>query len=167
MAVLRITLANELRMRLQTTSRKSECSLTGAFHNYLRVKDVTKCRIFGLDNTPYIQDGVKYKPKQRPSAHMTIQERTDRIYSAAHPVSSVYLEDHELRRRITIDTENTRSMVVWNPWKEGASNIHDLAPHEWQQFICIEPANTEPAPVKLSPGQTHIMRQTIKVQPLS
>lgn len=166
-AFMRITLGSELRMRLQTTCRKSQCELTAAFHNYFLVNDITRCRVHGLSNTPYREHGLSHRVRQRPFAPLPLNEPMDRIYSSSVPITSVTLEDPEWGRSISIASENTRDIVVWQPGEDGAAQLPELSPSDWKRFVCLEPAITSSRPVKLSPGQTHIMRQTIKIAPLA
>ncbi len=165
-ALLRITIADELNMRLQTTARKAECCLTTAFHNYLRVGKIDECKISNLGQYPFEEFGVYHEKTGRPFLPLLGGDAIDRIYRSEEPIPSLSLEDQSLKRRITILAENVYSAVVWNPGHEGANSIADLGDGEWKEFACIEPAVTAPFPLKLCPGQTHIMRQTIRVQHL-
>lgn len=163
---LRVTLAEELRMRMQTTARKGSCTLTTAFHSYFRVQDVRQCRITGLEKYGFVELFDPPMPQEPPMAPVVLTAGTNRIYSSPTPITAVTLQDDLLKRKIIINSENTHSYVVWNPWNELVKTFDDIADDEWDQFVCIEPGNVTENAVKLSPGQTHIMRQTIKIQPL-
>lgn len=164
-AFLRISLSHQLRMRLQTTARNKGGELTTAFHNYFKVGDVRKCKLTGLANTPYEELGKPYKAAAAKATNkpISLSGPTDRIYSGEKPISHLSIEDPLLNRCISIKTEHSHSAVIWNPWEEGAATMNDLPDQDWSQFICAEPALTSKSLLPLSPGQTHIMRQTITI----
>lgn len=164
-AFLRISLSNQLRMRLQTTARGRGGELTAAFHNYFNVGDVQQCKIIGLGKIPYEELGMPYAAasKKESDFPITLNGPIDRIYTARKPLSKVLIEDPVKSRTINVEAENTHSIVAWNPWEKGAKNISDLPDDHWKNFICVEPSITKHTPIILQPGQTHVMRQVISV----
>lgn len=62
-------------------------------------------------------------------------------------------------RRITIESRNMASAVVWNP---GPNDVPDIG-EEWRDFVCVERGNIGAAAVTLDPDQRHTasMRLTV------
>jgi hypothetical protein len=67
------------------------------------------------------------------------------------------------QRSIVIDTQGSQSVVVWNPGSEGARKRADVPDDGWQDFLCIEAANTGPDVIALAPGKEHSLGQTLCV----
>ena len=81
-------------------------------------------------------------------------------------LQELILEDHALCRQIRITRQGASSVVIWNPWKEGTRSINDLPSGSWQHFLCVEAANALENIIRLEPGHTHIITQTISVESL-
>jgi glucose-6-phosphate 1-epimerase len=43
--------------------------------------------------------------------------------------------------------------------------MHDLGEDEWRSMLCVETANAAADAVRLAPGQRHVMRARISVDP--
>jgi glucose-6-phosphate 1-epimerase len=129
-------------------------------HAYFRVGRIEKARIQGLNSIHYLDktDSNRKKTQQGP---ITIVSETDRVYLDTK--GAIELEDHDLRRRITVAKENSLTAVVWNPWIEKAKAISDFGDAEWTQMVCIETSNVSDFAVELAPGQQHTMRATIRL----
>jgi glucose-6-phosphate 1-epimerase len=129
-----------------------------ALHAYFRVGHIEKARVQGLNSVHYLDktDSNRKKTQQGP---ITIVSETDRVY--LNTEDAIELEDHDLRRRITIAKENSFTTVVWNPWIEKAKAMSDFGDAEWMQMICIETSNVSDFAVTLSPGQQHAMRAIV------
>jgi glucose-6-phosphate 1-epimerase len=52
---------------------------------------------------------------------------------------------------------------VWNPWREGATNLRDLGDGEWKEFLCVEASNILGDAVSLAPRQEHKMTAVLSV----
>ena len=141
-------------------------SFTQALHSYFKVGDADRVRVTGLD-------GLRYADKYDRGEHLqdddwTLQDprdpgRSDRIY---HPTGDRFeLHDPVLRRRITLQTTGSRSLVVWNPGESGIAAIADAPAGAWRDFVCLEAANASDDVVALAPGQRHLLQQTLRVSP--
>ncbi|HEV2949162.1 MAG TPA: D-hexose-6-phosphate mutarotase [Gemmataceae bacterium] len=157
----RATFGSELILELVakntgTTSLRFE----EALHAYFRVAHIEKARLQGLESVHYLDktDSNRKKAQQGP---ITITAETDRVY--LNTKTAIELEDHDLRRRITVAKENSLTTVVWNPWVEKAKAMSDLGDAEWTQMVCIETSNVSDFAVDLAPGQQHTMRATIRL----
>lgn len=82
----------------------------------------------------------------------------DRIYDYN---KAVVLQDNNWQRSITITPFNSAHTVVWNPGEETAKSIKDLHQSAENEFVCIEPANTQWQ--TLEPGKAVTLGQTIQV----
>ena len=161
-----------LTMRLQTTARRQACTLTEAFHNYFRVGDLAYCHVSGLDHllfTDFAQKSpvIGNLPSQDPGI-LRFHGPIDRVYETNNnPSRNITICDEVFKRQIRISTQGSASIIVWNPWAEGARQLADMPDGDWSQFICVEPANAFKQSVRLEPGHTHSITQTISVSPLS
>jgi len=136
-------------------------SFEGAFHTYLRVGDVRRISIDGLDGAEYL-DKAAGAPAQfgKQEGTLTITGETDRVYRHK---DTVVIDDPVLGRKLEISKSGSADTVVWNPWVDKAAAMADFGDDEWTSMICIEAANTGADAIRLLPGQTHTMRQRITV----
>jgi glucose-6-phosphate 1-epimerase len=110
-----------------------------------------------LDNT----DSNKEKVQR---GDLAIASQTDSAYR--NTGNTVELSDPEMRRRIRLAKANSLNTVVWNPWREKASEMRDLADGEWTQFLCVEASNILDAAIHLEPRQEHRMTAILSVEKL-
>jgi len=134
-----------------------------ALHAYFRVGHIEKARVQGLNSVHYLDktDSNRKKTQQGP---ITIVSETDRVY--LNTKDAIELEDHDLRRRITVAKENSLTTVIWNPWIDKAKALSDLGNDEWRQMVCIETSNVSDCAVALSPGQQHKMQAIVRLADL-
>jgi glucose-6-phosphate 1-epimerase len=159
--VHRATFGSELIVELiarntGTTSLRFE----EALHAYFRVGHIEKARIQGLNAIHYL-DKTDLNRKKTQQGPITITAETDRVY--LNTKTAIELEDHELRRRITVDKENSLTTVIWNPWIDKAKAMSDFGNDEWMHMVCIETSNVADFAVELAPGQQHTMRAIIRL----
>ncbi|KAI1479129.1 galactose mutarotase-like protein [Daldinia eschscholtzii] len=107
-------------------------------HTYLRIDDISKIQVTGLEESEYI-DKVDAASTKTQSGAITITGETDRVYTPAkgpsHPV--VVSEDGEAVYSIVRD--NLKDVVVWNPWQQKAESMGDFEPKDgYKKMICIE-----------------------------
>jgi glucose-6-phosphate 1-epimerase len=166
---LRITLGETLNQTLRTRNRgHATFELTQALHSYFAVSHATKVGIDGLLGLPYLDKlrGMTAHLQQTPFA---LALACDRIYHAPprtdEPFVGRYtLTDPAWQRSLIIETEGSRSVVVWNPGQEGAYGIADVPNEGWPDFFCIEAANAGPDVITLAPGAEHRLGQTLSIQ---
>ncbi|AKC88289.1 epimerase [Pseudoxanthomonas suwonensis] len=165
---MQLRIGRTLEQRLSTTNTgPAPVRFTEALHNYFRVSDVAAVRIEGLDGLTFLDknDGGNAHVQR---GHWDLHDprdpgRADRLFPGAG--GSYRLVDPGLRRRIDLDVQDGRSVVVWNPGEAGAARMADVGAH-WREFVCLEAANAGPDVVELAPGATHALVQTIAVSPL-
>ncbi|KAK4205195.1 galactose mutarotase-like domain-containing protein [Triangularia verruculosa] len=106
-------------------------------HTYLKVNDITKVSISGLDNSSYI-DKVDSASTKTQSGEIKIEGETDRVYTADGPVTVA--EDGKTLYTVTRD--NLSDVVVWNPWIEKAKGMGDFEPKDgYKEMLCVEPGS--------------------------
>jgi glucose-6-phosphate 1-epimerase len=120
-------------------------------------------RLQGLDGTHFLDNTDSNKEKTQ-IGDVTVASQTDNAFMNTQ--NSIDLLDLVLHRRIRLQKANSRTTVVWNPWRDGASRLRDLGEGEWQQFLCVEASNIMDAAVTLAPGQEHTITAAVSVASL-
>jgi glucose-6-phosphate 1-epimerase len=159
-ARLTFTIGAALDMALEVRARK-DFTYEEALHTYLRVGDVRRVSVEGLEGVDYLDktDGFRRKTQAGP---ITVAAETDRIYLKTKGVCVV--RDPVLGRSITVEKEGSDNTVVWNPWIAKAKAMADFGDDEWPDMICVETANVGDAAVRLTAGQTHLTRARVSVR---
>jgi glucose-6-phosphate 1-epimerase len=160
--VHRATLGSQLKLELICTNTgTTPLRFEEALHTYNRVADVQDVRLQGLDTVPFLDNTDSNKEKAQ-RGDVAIASQTDSAYlNSWNPVE---LSDPKMRRRIRLVKTNSVNTVVWNPWREKASELRDLADGEWTQFLCVEASNILDAGVHLEPRQEHRMTAILSVE---
>lgn len=159
-AVLTARLGRELAVSLRVTNRDERAfSYEAALHTYLSVEDVTQVHIEGLSGVRYVDktDGGAVKEQH---GDLAFKWETDSVFETGGPVTVV---DAAGGRRITVASSGATRIIVWNPWREKAAGLADLAPEEWKRFVCVEAGCVLDGAVWLEPGQAHTLSTTIRV----
>ncbi len=158
----RVTFGRELVLELTTTNTgSSPLRLEEALHTYYSVGDATRARIAGLDGAHYIDKTDSFREKLQ-AGDVVIAAETDRVYlNTQHPLE---LSDPVLQRRITVAKENSRTTVVWNPWKEKSRELKDLGGDQWPNMLCIEASNVGEFAVEVAPGEQHTIQARTSVR---
>ena len=80
---------------------------------------------------------------------LRIDNKIDRVYF--NTTEPIHLAQHNSTRRIeSLGFDDT---VIWNPWRDDAITMTDMADVEYQQMLCIESANVQ-TPIQLETGKT-------------
>jgi glucose-6-phosphate 1-epimerase len=131
-------------------------------HTYLRVNDVTKVSVSGLDEAAYVDkvDGAKTKKQ---SGTIAITGETDRVYTPAKGPSEPVVVSEGGATKFSIVRDNLDDVVVWNPWIEKAAGMGDFEPKDgYKNMICIE-AGAVKGWTKLEAGDAFEGAQVISV----
>jgi glucose-6-phosphate 1-epimerase len=84
--------------------------------------------------------------------------------------SPIIMEDRGLHRKVVMKPTNFLDAVVWNPWADNAKKMADLGDDEYQDMLCIEPANAalfvNGESIDIAPGGTWLASQEIHVEQL-
>lgn len=158
----RVTFGPELMLELTVANTGSEpFTFEEALHAYYKVKDVTKSRIAGLNGVHYLDKTDSFREKKQ-SGDVVITAETDRVY--LNTASPLELSDPVLQRGIKVAKQNSRTTVIWNPWRAKAAELKDLGMDQWKSMLCIEVTNVGKYAVELQPGQKHKMQARVKLE---
>ena len=154
-----VTIGSKLGLRLTVGNDGSEqLVFEEAFHTYFAVADVRETTVSGLEATPYLDkiDGMQRKPAS--GVPLVCGGPTDRVYNGTEAACT--LHDRGAGRQIMVQKTNSRTTVVFNPWKAMA----DLGVEDWAHMLCVETANAGDDRVMLGAGETHRMAAEISVR---
>ncbi|OYO18644.1 D-hexose-6-phosphate mutarotase [Enemella dayhoffiae] len=151
----------ELRFSVRNTDPRGPMVFELALHAYFRVGDVRQLSVDGLSGVDYLDKVGGDQHTQIGPVRLTGE--VDRVYAGGNRLS---IDDPVLGRRTTVHTHNSANTVVWNPGAEKSASLDDLAPGEWQRFVCVEPGNVQASAVHLHPGESHEMSVRIAVEEL-
>ncbi|MGL5948583.1 MAG: D-hexose-6-phosphate mutarotase [Aeromonas sp.] len=139
-----------------TTTNTGDTPLTfgGALHTYLAVAAIHATQVSGL--------GVPYADKLTGSdgtqqGALTFTGALDRIYTA--PSALVTITD--TARSIRVQNGHHDSVVVWNPWANGAKAFADMPDDGYLSMLCVEAALTAPAGVTLAADEEYSLSSVI------
>jgi glucose-6-phosphate 1-epimerase len=149
-ATLRVTLDEALStaITIENTGGESfpfQCDL----HTYLRVGDLRKVTIEGLEGATYQDRTAKAAERRERRRPLRITGETDRIY-VARP-GRLRIRDESRSRTILHDRAGFNDVVIWNPGEEKARTTIGLAEGEYLEMLAVESAQVVP-PVQLAPG---------------
>lgn len=142
-----------LTMQLSVENQsKSDLHFEEAFHTYFSVLDVHEVKITGLEPTPYIDKNDGFKVKPASGEPITFTGPTDRVYQDTEATCTIHSGTQQ--RDIHIAKTNSRTTVVWNPWKA----MPDVGEWDWHGFVCVETVNAGKNARTLAPGETFTMK---------
>ena len=131
-------------------------AFTAALHTYLRVHDIGRTTLIGLQ-------GTRYRESSAPGV-FTVDE--DKALSIAGEVDRVYVDAprhlvmREADRQLSIDASGFRDVVVWNPGAVRAAELKDMEPGGERRMLCVE-AGAVQHPVRLHPDDRWSGSQTL------
>jgi glucose-6-phosphate 1-epimerase len=159
----RATIGTELEMQLETRNEANEpLPYEEALHTYFAVSDVRQCQVSGLEGTTFIDKTDGFKSKNAGTDAIRIAKETDQVHMNTR--TTCRLVDPTWNRHIVVAKSGSDSTVVWNPWVEKTRGMSDMAPDEWKDMICIEPANAGDNAVRLAAGASHTLTASIRVE---
>ncbi|ALP40126.1 D-hexose-6-phosphate mutarotase [Aeromonas schubertii] len=152
---LDILVGRELSLVL-TTRNTGETPLVynGALHTYLQVGAPEQVSVIGLGE-PYLDKLSNEAARQQGPLPLTAA--MDRIYQA--PEAVVKVRDGD--RCIEVVSGNHDSVVVWNPWREGAAAMADMSDDGYRTMLCVEAAITAEAGITVEPDEEHSLSTVI------
>jgi len=161
LAQLTLTLETDrLVITLSVTNRgDAPWTFTGALHTYLRVADIGRTELAGLQNTRY-QDATNDNLEVVERDHtIRIDAELDRVYLT--PPASLQLIENG-KPSLIIEQTGFTDTVVWNPGPILARTLKDLPDDDWRRMLCVEAACAA-APIAVQPGETWIGSQAFSV----
>ena len=120
-----------------------------ALHTYLRVGDLRKVTVEGLEGAAYQDRTAKSVQRRERRRPLRVEGEVDRIY-VARP-GRLRVRDESRNRTILVDRAGFGDVVIWNPGEQKARNSIGLAEGEYLTMLAVEAAQIVP-PVQLLPG---------------
>jgi len=159
----RVRFGLKLEMELETRNHAAEpLTFEEALHTYFAVADIHQVSISGLEGTTYIDKTDGFKRKQLGSEPMRIGKETDQVH--LNTQAACVIRDPAWNRRIIIEKGGSDSTVVWNPWIDKTKDMADMAPNDWNGMVCVETVNAADGAIHLSPGASHQLTASIRVE---
>lgn len=138
--------------------------LTQALHTYFAVGDAREVQIDGLQNKHFL-DKLQGFSRIQQVAPFVFDSACDRIYLETQ--GRFILTDPVKLRAITLLTEQSESLVVWNPGATEGAKMADVGPDQWPYFFCLEASQAEPHGVTLVPHAHGRLAQTLECRSLT
>lgn len=158
-----VTIGSELQLSLQIWNRDDiPISFEAALHNYYAVGDVRTTRITGLERADFYAEGMSRI--QQENTPVQADGGMSRRYLKANTAT---IEDTRNNRIISVASEGSHGMIVWNPGAATAATMDDFADEEWPSMLCLETCSIDDAAVGLAPGEFFTMSVRVAVTPLA
>ncbi|MES2685152.1 MAG: D-hexose-6-phosphate mutarotase [Pseudomonadota bacterium] len=160
LATLKVRIGGDsLRVQLEVLNRGDQpFQFTTALHTYLAVADISAVTVEGLAGLHYRDTADGGAMKQEQAQRLRIAGEVDRNYFDT-PAS---LTLHDGAHRLLVQQQGFVDTVVWNPGAVSSAGFKDLAPDDYQRFLCIEAA-TIGHPVVLAAGAIWQGEQSLRV----
>ena len=132
---------------------------TGGLHPYFSVVDSLSATLSGLEGCDLHDRYDVHAATERARSLSWTGEAFERLYAAAPPLT-LDAGSHRLK----LSCSGFDQWMVWNPGRELAQSIADLAPEDWRRFVCVEPVVVS-RPNRLLPGEAFAGRLCIELIP--
>lgn len=148
---------NTLTLKLTTKNTTFKTfEFTQALHTYFKIGDINQISVKGHDQDHYYDKVLDDNGVQEGT--LIFNGETDRIYQTTKPS---ILIDPVMKRTITVSKEGSNSTVIWNPGAKKTEEIQDLPDDGFENFCCIEAANTHLDPISLRADESWVLVQRI------
>jgi glucose-6-phosphate 1-epimerase len=165
-AKLVVEIGETLSLSLELENRANQSmGFETALHSYLRVGDVERVKLKGLENTKFIDKTDGLRRKNAGSDAMVVIGELDSVFLETATTCSI--DDPMLGRRLIVTKGGSLSTIVWNPHVKKAELLPDLEPNGWRHFLCVESGNVADNRVVLAPLERKVMTLTIASEPLA
>jgi glucose-6-phosphate 1-epimerase len=159
----RVTVGSELEMELEVRNdAKEPLVYEEALHSYFAIADIRQTSVAGLEGTTYIDKTDRFKRKKLDNEPIRIAKETDQVHLGTK--ATCVIHDLAWNRCIIVEKSGSDSTVIWNPWIDKTMGMSDMAPDDWKEMICVETANAADNAVHLSPGASHKLTASIRVE---
>ncbi len=151
-----------LSIRLSVTNTQAApFSFTAALHTYLRVADVGRAAVAGLQGLSYRDAHAGDETRVERERELRVDGELDRVYMDVP--AELRVRDEAGGRILRLRSEGFSDAVVWNPGADGAAALPDMQPGEEREMLCVEAAEVA-VPVFLGPGVTWRGAQVLEVE---
>lgn len=131
-------------------------AFTAALHTYLRVHDVSRTTLAGLQGTRYRESGAPGVFNVDDDVALHIAGEVDRVYVDA-PRRLVMVEP---TRELAIEAAGFHDVVVWNPGALRAAEMTDMEAAGERRMLCVEAAAVQ-KPIRLHPDDAWTGSQSL------
>ena len=140
----------------------SALSFTGALHTYVRVHDVARTEVVGLEGARYRDAADRTMLRTDASPAVRVTGELDRVYVGAPRLLLV----REAEQALRVSARGFPDAVLWNPGRQAAARLADMEPGGERSMLCVEAAVVQ-TPVTVAPGARWEGSQTLDaaVQP--
>jgi len=160
---LRIALDDALQLTMIVTNTDEESfTFEQALHTYFAVGDIHEAAVHGLEGVDFVEHAREPEGPWDPDSPIRFRAETDRVFQGCP--QEISLAAPALGRTVTLQTENSRSAIVWNPWPNKTARLSQMAADDWRSFCCIESANVGDNAITLAPGQSHELTLTLRAE---
>lgn len=166
---LEVTVGDELALQLTTHNKDTQAfEITQALHSYFALESIDALRISGLENLTYLDKaksntGAEQKTQQ---GEIHIEGEVDRIYlRAPEKINLKHIApSHSADASISLQSKNSATAVVWNPWQQLCEQSADLNSDDYQRFVCVETANAASDVITLAPGESFSLQARVEIK---
>jgi glucose-6-phosphate 1-epimerase len=134
----------------------SPLSFTSALHTYLRVQDVARVEVVGLEGARYRDAAERTTLRTDTAPVLRVTGELDRVYVGAPAAMLV----REAGRALRVETRGFPDAVLWNPGRKRAADLPDMDVGGERAMLCVEAAVVQ-TPVTLAPGARWQGSQTL------
>lgn len=134
-------------------------SFMTALHTYLRVDDIRRIQLLGLQDVAYQDATDNCTVKIHKETRLSIPGEVDRVYLNTPGTVQMFEQDRAL---LTISQRGFFDTVVWNPGPDKARKLADMPDEDWLHMLCVEAACASAA-VALAPGESWEGSQRLSV----
>jgi glucose-6-phosphate 1-epimerase len=134
----------------------SPLSFSGALHTYLRLHDVARAEVVGLEGARYRDAAERTRLRIDDAPVLRVTGELDRVYVGAPAMLLV----REPGRALSVATHGFPDVVVWNPGRKRAADLPDMEPGGERAMLCVEAAVVQ-TPVALAAGARWEGSQTL------
>lgn len=131
-------------------------SFTSGLHTYFSIADLATTTVEGLKGLRYCDAAAGWVDHQETAPCVEFTGEVNRIYFDTPPELRL-VEPHHTT---FIRSAGFPDTVVWNPAATKCATMPDLAPDDYQRFVCVEAAAIA-KPIQLEPGERWQGSQTL------
>jgi glucose-6-phosphate 1-epimerase len=156
--IMTLTFSDYMSVGLKTVNLSQEIfTFTQALHTYLRISNINKIFITGLQGITY-HDKLLNQDVTDGNELVTFKQEVDRIYNTSKSLSLT-----DIDRTIIVENDGGTDTVIWNPWISKNNSMKDLYPEAYKNFVCIEAGNIL-KPITLHAYQEYEIIQKIRLR---
>lgn len=158
---LRVGESLEIELKTENTG-ESAFIINQALHSYYAVANIEDILVSGFENAQYIDKTVNEESASKiQKGKINFSAETDAVFENSPGPYTII--DPNYKRKIRIESENSNSAVVWNPWIKKGKAIN-LAENEYKNMLCVENCNIFSDSVKIKAKESHTLKVKITLE---